>query len=263
MEKRLCNVQSMVTNTFPQNGPAGQLWPAFFIDNLFHCNNSNNNKFMFIDYNQYSHKEKRINCSSLLNNMRLSFKMSKPESITVLLQQWRKGDAKVLDELSPLVYQELHRIANHYMRGERKTHTLQPTALINEAFIKLIGSDVHWHDRKHFYAVAAQQMRHILVDYARAKDRKKRGSDYTRVTYEEAKIPEKSTLNILEIDDALHALNNIDPRKHEMVELYYFGGLKVEEISRCLDVSSKTVQRELRMAEAWLQKALNPNEDDT
>lgn len=263
MEKRLCNVQSMVTNTFPQNGPAGQLWPAFFIDDLFHSNNSNNNKFMFIDYNQDSHKEKRINCSSLLNNMRLSFKMSKPESITVLLQQWRKGDAKVLHELSPLVYQELHRIANHYMRGERKTHTLQPTALINEAFIKLIGSDVHWHDRKHFYAVAAQQMRHILVDYARAKDRKKRGSDYTRVTYEEAKIPEKSTLNILEIDDALHALNNIDPRKHEMVELYYFGGLKVEEISRCLDVSSKTVQRELRMAEAWLQKALNPNEDNT
>lgn len=253
----------MVTNIFPQNGLAGQLWPAFFIDNLFHSNNSNNNIFMFIDYNQYSHKEKRINCNSLLNNMRLSFRMSKPESITVLLQQWRKGDAKVLDELSPLVYQELHRIANHYMRGERKTHTLQPTALINEAFIKLIGSDVHWHDRKHFYAVAAQQMRHILVDYARAKDRKKRGSDYTRVTYEEAKIPEKSTLNILEIDDALHALNNVDPRKHEMVELYYFGGLKVEEISRCLDVSSKTVQRELRMAEAWLHKALNPNEDDT
>lgn len=252
----------MVTNSFPQDGLAGHLWPAFLLEGLFNTDNSNN-KFMFIDYTHYSHKEKRIHCNSILNNMRLSFRMSKPESITALLQQWRKGDAKVLDELSPLVYQELHRIANHYMRGERKTHTLQPTALINEAFIKLIGSDVHWHDRKHFYAVAAQQMRHILVDYARAKDRKKRGSDFTRVTYEEAKIPEKSKLSILEIDDALHALNNVDPRKHEMVELYYFAGLKVEEIARCFDVSSKTVQRELRMAEAWLHKALNPNEDDS
>ena len=253
----------MVTNSFPKDVLAGHKWPAFLPDDLFYTDNSNNNKFMFIDYTQYSHIEKRIHCNSILNNMRLSFRMSKPESITALLQQWRKGDAKVLDELSPLVYQELHRIANHYMRGERKTHTLQPTALINEAFIKLIGSDVHWHDRKHFYAVAAQQMRHILVDYARAKDRKKRGSDYTRITYEESKIPEKSKLSILEIDDALHALNNVDPRKHEMVELYYFGGLKIEEIASCLDVSSKTVQRELRMAEAWLQKALNPNEDDT
>lgn len=189
--------------------------------------------------------------------------MSGPESITVLLQQWRKGDDKVLDDLSPLVYQELHRIANHYMRSERSTHTLQPTAVINEAFIKLLGSDVNWLDRKHFYAVAARQMRHILVDYARAKDRKKRGSDYTMVTYEEAKLPEKPKTRILEIDDALHALNNFDQRKHDMVELYYFGGLRIEEIARNLDLSSKTVQRELRMAEAWLHNSLEPNEDDT
>ena len=189
--------------------------------------------------------------------------MSEPASITVLLDQWQKGDARVLNELSPLVYQELHRIANHYMRGERKTHTLQPTALINEAFLKLLGSDVNCRDRKHFFAIAARQMRHILVDYARAKDRKKRGLDYQRVTYDEPKIPQKSTTSILEIDDALQALNKFDPRKQEMVELYYFGGLKVEEISHCLNVSSKTVQRELRMAEAWLQQALNPNEDDS
>ena len=251
----------MVTNSYPKDVLAGHLWPAFLIQNWFTDNP--NNKLTFIDYNKYRYKEKRITCRFIHINTEIALGMSKPAPITVLLQQWQKGDAKVLDELSPLVYQELHRIANHYMRGERKTHTLQPTALIHEAFLKLLGSDVNWRDRKHFYAVAARQMRHILVDYARAKDRKKRGSDYQRVTYDEDKIPEKSTMSILEIDDALQALNKFDPRKQEMVELYYFGGLKVEEIARCLDVSSKTVQRELRMAEAWLKQALYPNEDDT
>lgn len=249
----------MVINTFSKDVLAGHLWSTAFFYGLFYINNSNTN-LTFIDYNQCIHKVKRIYCNSIHNTMSLAFRMSKPESITALLQQWQHGDARVLDKLSPLVYQELHRIANHYMRGERKTHTLQPTALINEAFIKLLGSDVDWHDRKHFYAVAARQMRHILVGYARAKDRKKRGSDHKRITYEEANIPEKSTISILEIDDVLNALNKFDPRKQEMVELYYFGGLKIEEIARCLDVSSKTVQRELRMAEAWLRQALYPND---
>lgn len=251
----------MVTNSLLKYGLAGHLWPAFLIQNWLTDNS--NNKPTFIDYNQYNQKEKIIYCSFILVNIGIAFEMSKLAPITVLLQQWQKGDVKVLDELSPLVYQELHRIATHYMRGERKTHTLQPTALINEAFLKLLGSNVNWRDRKHFFAIAARQMRHILVDYARTKDRKKRGSDYQRVTYDEDKIPEKSAISILEIDDALQALNQFDPRKQEMVELYYFGGLKVEEIARYLDISSKTVQRELRMAEAWLQQALYPNEDDT
>lgn len=251
----------MVTNSFPKVVLAGHKWPAFLIQSWF--TDKSNNKLTFLDYNQYSHKEKRIYFNFIFINTGIALGMSKPAPITVLLHQWQKGDAKVLDELSPLVYQELHRIANYYMRGERKAHTLQPTALINEAFIKLLGSDINWHDRKHFFAVAARQMRHILVDYARAKDRNKRGSDYQRVTYDENKITEKSTISILEIDDALQALNKFDPRKQEMVELYYFGGLKVEEIARFFDISSKTVQRELRMAEAWLQQALYPNEDDT
>lgn len=251
----------MATNSLLKVEIAGLLSPAFLVQNWFNYNS--NNKLTYIDYNQYKYKEKSVSCHFRLIIMGIVFRMSKPAPITVLLQQWNKGDAKVLDELSPLVYQELHRIANHYMRGERKTHTLQPTALIHEAFLKLVGSDVNWRDRKHFFAVAAQQMRHILVDYARAKDRKKRGSDYQRVTYDEGEIPEKSTISILEIDDALQVLSKFDPRKQEMVELYYFGGLKVEEIARCLEVSSKTVQRELRMAEAWLKQALYPNEDDT
>lgn len=262
MERRLCSASSTAVNLYPKDILAGHFWPAFLFQDWFHTVNLNINKFIFIDYGECSYKEKQIYCNLILNTMRLEVRMSKPESITILLQQWQKGDAEVLDKLSPLVYQELHRIANNYMRIERKTHTLQPTALINEAFLKLLGSDVHWHDRKHFYAIAARQMRHILVDYARAKDRKKRGSDYTKITYEEANIPEKSKLNILEIDDALNVLNDFDPRKQEIMELYYFGGLKVEEIARCFDVSSKTVQRELRMAEAWLRKALHPKEDD-
>ena len=195
--------------------------------------------------------------------MRLLAGMSKPEPITELLQQWQLGNAKVLDVLSPLVYNELHRIANHYMRSERKTHTLQPTALINEAFLKLLGNDVNWNDRNHFFAVAARQMRNILLDYARAKNRIKRGADYKRVTYEEAKAPEKSNSSILELDEALHELKNIDQRKHNMMELYYFGGLEIKEIASYFDLSPKTVQRELRMAEAWLKKTLSPDEDET
>lgn len=251
----------MVTNSLLKDGKAGHLWPAFLIQNGLIENS--NNKLTFIDYNKYRNNEKRINHRFTLTNTEIALGMSKPAPITVLLHQWQKGDAKVLNELSPLVYQELRRIANHYMRGERKSHTLQPTALIHEAFLKLVGSDVNWRDRKHFFAVAARQMRHILVDYARAKDRKKRGLDFKRVTYDEGKIPEKSMISILEIDDALRALNKFDSRKQEMVELYYFGGLKIEEIAHCLDISSKTVQRELRMAEAWLQQALTSNENDS
>jgi RNA polymerase sigma factor (TIGR02999 family) len=246
----------MVTNSFSIDRFAGHSWPAFF------TYISDINKFLFIDQHQCSQINEVYNYIRF-NKMRLLSRMSEPEPITALLQQWQKGDAKVLDELSPLVYQELHRIANYYMRSERKNHTLQATALINEAFIKLLGSDVNWHNRKHFYAIAAKQMRHILVDYARAKDRKKRGSDYTRITYEEAIIPEKSKTSILEIDDALHALNSFDQRKHDIVELYYFAGLDIKEIARYLDLSSKTIQRELRMAEAWLKNILYPNEDDT
>jgi RNA polymerase sigma factor (TIGR02999 family) len=189
--------------------------------------------------------------------------MSDTEPITLLLRQWRSGDTAALDKLSPLVYQELHRIADHYMRGERKSHTLQPTALVNEAFVKLLGSDTGYSDRKHFYAIAARQMRHILVDYARARERKKRGAEYSKITFDENRYADESQANLLEIDDALNDLQRLDQRKHDMLELYYFGGLKIQEIAQCFDLSTKTVQREMRMAEAWLYTVLNPDEDDT
>jgi RNA polymerase sigma factor (TIGR02999 family) len=252
----------MVTNSLSKDGLAGQVCPAFPFENRPYANNLDINKFLINVHNQCS-QNKQVYNYIRVDKKRLLTRMSKPEPITVLLQQWQQGNPKVLDVLSPLIYQELHRIAKHYMRGERKTHTLQPTALINEAFIKLLGSDVNWHDRKHFFAVAARQMRHILVDYARAKDRKKRGADYKKVTYEEEIIPEKSNTSILELDDALYALKNIDQRKHDMVELYYFGGLDIKEIASHFELSSKTIQRELRMAEAWLQKILSPDEDET
>jgi RNA polymerase sigma factor (TIGR02999 family) len=188
--------------------------------------------------------------------------MTDHKSITILLHQWSNGDGDALGKLSPLVYQELHRIANNFMRRERKSHTLQPTALVNEAFLKLFDNEISWSDRKHFYAVAAQQMRRILIDYTRARKRKKRGGDYFKVTFDENDLAVEPGLDILEIDDVLGKLHNLDPRKHDMLELYYFGGLNIEEIARCYELSTKTVQRELRMAEAWLHTTLDPDEDN-
>ena len=189
--------------------------------------------------------------------------MANTDSITQLLQQWHGGDDEAFDKLCPLVYQELHRIANHYMHRERKEHTLQPTALVNEALLKLLGHDANWSDRKHFYAVAARLMRHILVDHARTRARKKRGHDYARVTLDENRIAAPAEVSILEIDEALQALQKVDPRKHDMLELYYFAGLKMEDIAQAYAVTSKTVQRELRMAEAWLSTVLYTDENDT
>ncbi len=188
--------------------------------------------------------------------------MTDQESITSLLRQWRSGDSTAFEKLSPLVYQELHRIANNFMRRERKTHTLQPTALVNEAFLKLFDNNINWNDSKHFYTVAARQMGRILIDYARARERKKRGSDYLKVTFDENYHAEDSSLDILEIDDVLGKLQKLDSRKHDMLELFYFGGLKIEEIAKYYQLSTKTVQRELRMAEAWLHTTLNPDEDN-
>ncbi len=188
--------------------------------------------------------------------------MTDRKSITILLHQWGNGDGDALGKLSPLVYQELHRIANNFMRRERKPHTLQPTALVNEAFLKLFGNEISWSDRKHFYAVAAQQMRRILIDYTRARKCKKRGADYLKITFDENDLAVEPCLDILEIDDVLGKLHNLDPRKHDMLELYYFGGFNIEEIARCYELSTKTVQRELRMAEAWLHTTLDPDEDN-
>ena len=177
--------------------------------------------------------------------------------VTDLLHRTQRGDRDALEQLSTLVYHELRRIAARCMRGERPDHTLQPTALVNEAILHLVGADVPWQDRAHFYAVAARQMRNILVDHARSRGRDKRGGDAARVPLEEAgDVAAPLDRDLVALDDALKDLAKFDRRKHDMVELHYFGGLSMDETAQAMDVSPKTVQRELRLAEAWLHRAM-------
>ena len=178
-------------------------------------------------------------------------------AITDLLHRTQRGDRDALEQLSGLVYRELRRIAARSMRGERPGHTLQPTALVNEAILRLIGADVPWQDRAHFYAVAARQMRNILVDHARSRGRDKRGAAAVHVPLEEVgEIAAPLDVNLVALDDALKDLARFDKRKHDMVELYYFGGLSIDETALATGVSPKTVQRELRLAESWLHGAM-------
>jgi RNA polymerase sigma-70 factor, ECF subfamily len=180
------------------------------------------------------------------------------DRITLLLRQSRDGNREAMDELLPLVYDELHRIAGAYLRSQRPGHTLQATALLNEAYIKLAGAEPQeWNSRTHFFATAAAIMRNILVDHARARQAEKRGGGLTPVTLEEAmdhvagKPPD-----LLALDDALHALANEDERKARVLELRYFGGLSVEETADVLGLSVATVGREARFATAWLRREM-------
>ena len=182
--------------------------------------------------------------------------------ITQLLYRWQQGDAAALEEVSPLVYQELHKLASRAMRRERKGHTLCTTALVNEAMLHLMGSKISWHDQQHFYRVAVRQMRRILVDHARARQRKKRGGDLSVEALDEGRLAATELdFDLLDIDTALSDLAEFDQRKHDMVELYYFAGLTMDETARLLELSGKTVQRELRLAEAWLHHALAPDDN--
>ena len=173
-------------------------------------------------------------------------------AVTQLLGSWRSGDDAARERLIQVVYDELHRL------GERPDHTLQPTALVNEAYLRLVSADVEWEDRAHFYAVAARMMRRILVDHARARGRQKRGADLARVTFDEelAAAPDRPA-DILALDEALDRLATHDDRKARAVELYHFAGLRHEEIARSLGVSPATVDRDLRMARAWLYTQLS------
>lgn len=183
--------------------------------------------------------------------------------ITQLLNRWQQGDAAALEEVSPLVYQELHKLASRAMHREHKGHTLCTTALVNEAMLHLMGSTVSLNDRQHFYHLAARQMRRILVDHARARQRQKRGSGLYAETLDEGKLATTDVhFELLEIDEVLSALADFDQRKHDMVELYYFAGLTMDETARLLGLSAKTVQRELRLAEAWLHHALTTDENE-
>jgi RNA polymerase sigma-70 factor (ECF subfamily) len=188
----------------------------------------------------------------------MAIKRSEPASgssasVTGLLASWRAGNKDARTELIPVVYDELHRLAERNLRRERTDHTLQATALVNEAYLRLVGAEVPWEDRAHFFAVASRVMRQILVDYARAKGRKKRGADFARVTLDEslAASPQRAS-DLVALDEALELLAKQDERKARVVELHYFGGLGYEEVARVLDVSVATVNRDLRMAKAWL-----------
>jgi RNA polymerase sigma factor (TIGR02999 family) len=178
--------------------------------------------------------------------------------ITQLLAEWREGKQSALDELYPLVYDELHRLARRYMSRERKGHTLQTTALINEAYVRLVDQkNVHWANRSHFFAISAQIMRRILIDHARRHAYAKRGGGARQVSLEEAAtvVPNKSE-ELLRLDEALKSLAEMDPRRSQVVELRYFGGLNNEEIAGVLHISENTVTRDWNMARAWLYQQL-------
>ena len=190
------------------------------------------------------------------------------KEITGLLIDWGNGDGAAFEQLIPLVYQELHRLAHQYMRRERAGNTLQTTALINEAYLKLVDyKKMRWQDRAHFFAVAAQVMRRILVDRARGRQCDKRGGAAQRVSLDEAAdLALEHAPDLIALDDALTKLATVAPRKVRIVELRYFGGLNLEETAEILGVSSPTVQREWRAAKAWLYRAMSegiPDEHPT
>ncbi len=184
------------------------------------------------------------------------------KSVTQLLINWRDGDETALDKLFPLVYKELRRLAHHYMRRERRDHTLQTSALVNEAYIRLVDhKGMRWQNRAHFYGVAAQAMRRILVDHARSRNYAKRGGAAQMVELDEAAtVAEKQAAELVALDDAMTGLAAIDPRKSRVVEMRYFGGMSVEETAEALGVSTVTVMRDWTSAKAWLLRAITNEE---
>lgn len=189
--------------------------------------------------------------------------MEQPASqeITRLLLSWGNGNKAALDELMPLVYEELRRLAKHYMRGQKEGHTLQATALVNEAYLRLVDSSrVQWQNRAHFFAISAQLMRRILVDFARTKNSLKRGGEQIKVTLDERiAVPFERGTDLVALDEALENLAKFSPRQSQIVELRYFGGLTEEEIAEALNVSTRTVRRDWSVARAWLYRELNDN----
>ena len=180
------------------------------------------------------------------------------DDVTQLLIAWGKGDESARDQLMPLVYEELHRLAHKHIRKERPGHTLQTSALVNEAFVRLVDQkDVHWQNRTHFFAIAAQMMRRILVDYARSRRFAKRGGNARQVTLnEELIMSDQRSEEVVALDEALGELANIDERKGKVVELRFFGGLSIEETADVLSVSPGTVMRDWTLAKAWLKRAM-------
>jgi RNA polymerase sigma factor (TIGR02999 family) len=185
--------------------------------------------------------------------------MAAPQSdnVTQLLIAWGRGDEAARDELIPLVYGTLRRIARHHLRGERAGHTLETAALINEAYLKLVDQSVSWQSRAHFFGIAARLMRQLLVDYARARQRLRRGGDRHRISLTAAAgIAQDQNVDMLALDEALETLARVDPQRCHIVELRFFGGLTIEETAQVMGVSTPTIERGWRAARAWLQTEL-------
>ncbi len=181
-----------------------------------------------------------------------------PENITHLLNEWNDGDERALDRLTPLVYDELRQQAARYLRRERHGHSLQTTALVNEAYLRLIDAkEVHWQGRAHFFAIAANLMRRILVDHARRRDTEKRGGPAIRLTLDETiAVAKEPDVDLLAINEALDKLATIDQQQAQIVELRFFSGLSVEETAAALGISPKTVKRDWSVARAWLRREI-------
>ena len=185
-----------------------------------------------------------------------------PSQVTKLLQGWRGGDRNDLEALLPLVYDELRRLAHHHLRNERPDHTLQSTALVHEAYFRLVGQELpQWESRAHFFAIAAQLMRQILVDYARRRRSSKRGSGVCRLTLDDAvALPRRKDVDVVALDDALNTLAEVDPRQSRVVELRFFAGLSLEETSEVMGIATATVQRDWTAARAWLYREISGRE---
>lgn len=181
------------------------------------------------------------------------------KEVTRLLIEWKTGNQSAMDSLAPLIYGEMHRLAQSYLRNERSAATLQPTALVHEAYVRLVGGELpDWQSRSHFFGVAAHLMRQVLVDHARKHNSGKRGGGAPKAPFEDALsfAPERS-MEVLALDDALQALEAFDPRKCRIVELRFFGGYSLEETAQAMELSVATIGREQRLAEAWLYRELN------
>jgi RNA polymerase sigma factor (TIGR02999 family) len=189
---------------------------------------------------------------------------SSPQSVTQLLRAWGNGEQQALEQLIPLVYAELHRLAHRYMERERDGHTLQATALVHEAYERLIDlRHVNWQSRAHFFGISAQLMRRVLVDYARSRRYLKRGGECPHVALNEAiAVFRDRQTDIVALDDAMRALTAIDPRKSQVVEMRFFGGLTVNETAEALHVSPETVLRDWRLAKVWLLRELSQGTAD-
>jgi RNA polymerase sigma factor (TIGR02999 family) len=184
-----------------------------------------------------------------------------PKPLTQLLHRWRDGDENALQQIMPLVYDELRRLAGHYMKSERKSHTLQATALVNEAYLRLVDMDVPWQNRAHFFAIAARLLRRILVDHAKSLNRAKRGAGEVLFTLDETFIPPiEPDSQIIAVDEALETLASLNQRKAQIIELHFFGGLSYDEMAEALGISTATVHRELRLAKAWIHNELKKDQ---